>query len=381
MSELVKLFTQADLAELNAQLDTILKNLSAHTNMSLTKAHSVKVLPGASYYDSAGDAVNNRYAGAPYNIVLEFNFGEPGALTTIYVPARIVTGSTTVRDPGPRTISDGITFQATTPSGTSTSPGVPMAQKALVTTSPAAVAYEQSVVYNDLLLQHQTCTVMDLRELQCHGGLAYSTEETFDSLGHKMGRRTVNIGWGGVLYKLPGDTAAAGPPQTLRLLRCTTNANSFPWRNVRYHARDDWGEAYFYYMGYYGSPAATSLTWQMNDAGNYAWPRGAFTISSTWHDLGWIGASGSNPAGESGNWSVGVGGYLYVRFNNGSDDSKVKNIVRLKATSTAGTVYSNVCLCGGNDEDGGWFSDPDESSNTWIDGRLPGYLTLYSQYA
>lgn len=381
MSEQVKLFTQADLAELNAQLDTILKNLSTHANMSLTKAHSIKVLWGYTYYDSAGDAVNNRYAGTPFNILLEFNFGEPGALTTIYVPARIVTGSTAFPDPGPRTISDGITFQATTPSGTSTSPGVPMAQKSLVTTSPAAVAYEQSVVYNDLLLQHQTCSVMDLRELQCHGGLSFSTEDTLDIQGHKIGRRTVNIGWGGVLYKLPGDTTLVGPPQPLRLLRCATYANSFPWRNVGYHAKDDDGTVAFYYMGYFGSPAATSITWQMNDAGNYPFPRGAFTISATWHDLGWIGASGSNPAGSSGNWSVDSNGHLSVRFDNGSDDAKVKNIVRLKATNTAGTVYSNVCLAGGNDEDGGWFSDPDESRSTWIDGRLPGYLTLYSYYA
>jgi hypothetical protein len=50
-------FTQSDLADLNAQLDAILKNLNTHVNGSLSKMHSMKVIDGYPYYDSAGDQI------------------------------------------------------------------------------------------------------------------------------------------------------------------------------------------------------------------------------------------------------------------------------------------------------------------------------------
>lgn len=227
MADQVKLFTQSDLANLNSQLNVILNNLNTHVNLSLSKAHAVKVIPSA-YYDSGGDQVNLRFTNGVMDVVMEFQFGTPPSNTAIYVPARIVAANTSpVKDPGPRTLGNGITFNAASPTGTSTSPGVPLAQKALVTTSPAEVAFEQATVYNDLLLLHQEDSINDVRELQAHGGIDFSTNDVLDTLGHIAGRFTVNIGWGGILYKMPGDTGINGPPQGPRL---ATALPGYPYR-------------------------------------------------------------------------------------------------------------------------------------------------------
>jgi hypothetical protein len=353
MSDLVKLFTQSDLAVLNAQLDGILKNLDTHVNMSLSKAHSVKVLI-YNYYDSGGDQVNRPFSPISDSILLEFQFGEPPNNTTIYVPARIVTGSTAyVADPGPRTLGNGITFQATSPAGTSTSPGVPMAQKSLITTSPSEVAYGQAVVYNDLLLMHQLCSISDTRELQCHGGISYSTETFLDTYGHTVGRRAVNIGYGGVLYKLPGDTIGSGPPQAVRGLRIVTDGSSNPYKNRVHHAKDDSGFGTAYLIAYYGNTA--TIEWQVNNSSSS-------TMGASWYTLNTGGgaASGAVPSGYGSGgstWSTTVSPSISctINFTSGVDSLQWHHFVRAKATTPQGAVaYSNTCAFTGNDTDGSW---------------------------
>lgn len=387
MSEQAKLFTQADLAALNAQLDSILKNLNTHVNMSHSKAHALKIIQ-ASYYDSGGDCINQPFSPITTYYVLEFNFGEPGASTSVYVPCRIVTDSTAhVQDPGPRTVSTGITFSATTPTGTSTSPGVPMYYKSLVTTSPSEVAYNQSIVHNDLLLMHQLCSLIDVRELQCHGGISFSNETHTDSLGHSVGRRTVNIGYNGTLYKMLGDTRSQGPPQGVRQLRCVTDSSSNPYHNRVHHSRDDSGWGNVFLLAYYGNTA--TIEWQvaLSDGVHKAY-------ADTWYTMNTGGgaASGSVPSGyghAGSTWTTTVSPTigLQINFDNGTDDDEWKHFVRAKATTPQGAVsYSNVCAISGNDEDGGlkptWWggvkrTDPDENKWTSHDAGLSGASTLY----
>lgn len=385
MSDQVKLFTQADLATLNAQLDSILKNLNTHVNMSLSKAHSFKVVQTA-YYDSGGDQVNKAFSPVTSEYVLEFQFGEPPANTTIYVPVRVVTASTTpVADPGPRTIGNGITFTATSPAGTSTSPGVPLAQKSLVTTSPSEVAYEQAVVYNDLLLMHQLCSVNDVRELQCHGGISFSTDSVLDALGHVVGRKTINIGWGGVLYKLPGDTLIQGPPQGVRQLRAVTSSSGNPYHNRMHHSQDNSGICSAFLLPYYGNTA--TIEWQVNNSNG-----STATIGTVWQSLNVGGGaqSGSVPTGfgKPGSWSTSITPSIScnVSFDNGVDYTEWKQFVRAKATTPQAAVsYSNVCAFTGNDTDGSWgvtwyglpvYTGPSSSKWTSWESWLPGASTL-----
>ena len=388
-AEQVKLFTQADLASLNAQLDIILKNLNTHVNMSLSKAHSVKVV-AMEYYDSAGDLVNKPFDPITDTYVLEFQFGEPPNNTHIYVPARIVTSVTAhVTDPGPRSTTNGITFQATSPAGTSTSPGVPLAQKSLVTTSPGQIALDQAVTYNDLLLMHQLCSISDDRELQCHGGISYSTETILDTLGHTFGRRVVNIGWGGVLYKLPGDRRVTGPPQGVRGLRAVTNDLTNPYCNRQHHAKDDDGTCSARLMSWFPATPIPTIEWQVNNSNGIS-----ATIGNTWTTLNPGGgpASGTVPAG------FGISGSLFtivespnyqltITFFNGDDSTGWKHFVRAKATTpTLAESTSNVCAFTGNDEDGSWgitwygvpeYHEPSESKWSRWESWLTGASTLY----
>jgi hypothetical protein len=353
--------------------------------MSLSKAHSVKVLLN-SYYDSGGDHINRPFSPVSDSIILEFQFGEPPNNTTLYVPARIVTGGTAyVIDPGPRTVGNGITFQATSPAGTSTSPGVPLAQKSLVTTSPSEVAYGQAVVYNDLLLMHQLCSINDTRELQCHGGISYSTETIADTLGHTVGRRVVNIGHGGVLYKLPADTLKSGPPQGVRGLRIITEGSSNPYRNRVHHAKDNSGYGTMYLLSYYGNTA--TIEWQVNNSSSY-------TMGSLWSTLNTGGgaSSGNVPSGygsSSSTWSTSVAPNVSctLYFINGVDSVQWHHFIRAKATTPEGAVtYSNTCAVTGNDQDGSWsvtwyglpeYHGPSESTSYYYESWLPGAATLY----
>jgi hypothetical protein len=385
-NEQVKLYTQADLASLNAQLDVILKNLDAHVNMSLSKAHSIKVVL-KEYRDSGGDQINSPFSPATDSIVLEFQFGEPPNNTTIYVPARIVASNTSyVKDPGPRTIGSGITYQATFPTGTSTSPGVPLAQKSLVTTSPAQVALDQSTVYNDLLLMHQLCSVNDVRELQCHGGVSYSTTAVFDSLGHSVGRKVVNIGWGGVLYKLPADTLITGPPQAVRGLRIVTDSSTNPYHNRIHHSKDGSGDGKATLLSFYGNSA--TIEWQINNSDG-----ASKVLGTTWTVLntGGVASTGVIPSGfgKPGNWTTAItpSFSLTTTFLNEVDSSEWKHFVRVRATTPEGAVsYSNVCAFSGNDEDGSWDitwygyvhrDAPGESKWTSWESWLDGASTLY----
>jgi hypothetical protein len=382
MADQVKLFTQADLATLNAQLDVILKNLNTHVNMSLSKAHSFKALTGV-YRDSGGDQVNKMLTNGVMDIILEFQFGEPPANTAIYVPARIVSATTLPdNDPGPRTLGNGITFIATSPAGTSTSPGVPMSQKALVTTSPAQVAYEQAVVANDLLILHQLCSVNDTRELQCHGGISFSTDSILDSLSHTIGRKTLNIGWGSVLYKLPGDNLITGPPQVLRQVRIVTSGAGNPYHNRYHSSSDNQGVGSAFLLSYFGNTA--TIVWQVNVSSGP-------NMSGTWVDMNPSGgaASGVCAGGEPGStfFIPGSSAYCTITFINATNDFRFKQFVRVKATTPEGAVaFSNVCCFTGSDTDGSWgvtwygvpeYSAPTTTTFTDHVTWLPGAATLY----
>jgi hypothetical protein len=202
MGDNLSLFTQAELTALNQDLDTIQKNLDRHVNDSLSKAHSFEVI-SQPYFDDNGDQVGD--------LMLKFQFGVPPSNQTIYVPARLASP-----DPGPSSISSGIVL-STSPTGTALSPGVPLAQKALITHSPAETATPQAEIFNSLLLLHAQSSVNDTGDQQDHGGITLFSENVLDSLGHVVGRRSVGLGINGVLYKLPGDQRLSGPTQPPRI--------------------------------------------------------------------------------------------------------------------------------------------------------------------
>lgn len=371
-TEAVKLFTQNELAQLNTQLDQIRKNLTVHLDGSLSKVHGINIVQ-TPYFDNGGDRVGS--------MCLAFHFGTPPNDTTVYVPARLATEYSTPGDIGPHTDSSSLA----TPSS---SAGVPITLKSLVTESPAANAYEQASVYNQILLAHSTMVIDDTREMQAHGGTSYTTEDTYDSLSHTVGRNTVTIGVNGRAYKLPGDTdkqsAGYGPPQAPRGAKLYTLHEGKQWCNRVHHGADD--DQYGTVRLIVPTSSSTFKTiWQTNGATTVGWPTGSsYNLSTVWYDLNPTGAGGVSGKCQKGRqpcWFTVAAANKSVQFHYqaGSDSGVPVQFCRVKFVGDFGESYTNVCLFSANDEDGSWmFSGPDDHTDYYYDGRLPGASTLHT---
>lgn len=198
-----QVLTQNSLLALNAALEQLASNLNIHVNESLSIAHGINASI-ADYYDNMGDKWGN--------VVIAFEFGAPPNVTRLYVPAQITTL-------GPASTGTGI-VASPAPSGSFSSPGVPLSDKPLVT-DLTSESTTQAVIHDEMLLAHANTVHSDAGANQCHGGTTYASVSVLDSLGHIVGRRYVTIGVNDTSWSIPCDPfvdgANYGPPQTPRL--------------------------------------------------------------------------------------------------------------------------------------------------------------------
>jgi hypothetical protein len=200
MSQQRTLLTQSEINALNAVINVIKANLNTHVNDSLSRAHGING-QFATYTDSAGDTVGN--------IVLYFDFGTPPNVKRLYVPA-------TITNLGPSRTTGGVNVTATTATGSSTSPGVPL------TGVPLATVFTEDAtnnlnIYNDLLLAHISGIEADTGDLQVHGGIAFTVANTLDSLSHSVGNFLITLGINGTAFNLVAADGPGGPPQPPRV--------------------------------------------------------------------------------------------------------------------------------------------------------------------
>ena len=199
MSQERTLVTQGQIDALNAIINEIAANLNTHVNDSLS-AHALNGQFGT-YFDSAGDTVGN--------VVLWFDFGNPPNITRLYVPAILTTL-------GPGRVSTGVNVTATTPSGSSVSPGIPLTERPLATVFIEDTT-NSLTVYNDLLLAHTQGAMTDTGALQVHGGAAFTVADSFDQFGHRVGQYLIQIGINGTAFNLIAADGINGPPQPPRV--------------------------------------------------------------------------------------------------------------------------------------------------------------------
>jgi hypothetical protein len=205
-----QILTQDELTQLNEALQQLAANLKIHVNASLSVAHGFNVQQ-STYYDSAGDVVGD--------YVLVFQFGTPPDTFFLYAPARL-------SSLGPSSASSGLTLTSTSPTGAFVAPGVPLASRSLVTQfTTEALALAQ--IYNNLLLDHAAGVVSDTGASQVHGGVDYSAGDVLDSLSHKVGRKYISMGVGGIDFSIPADLSITGPPQGPRLQPWSKSFYSF----------------------------------------------------------------------------------------------------------------------------------------------------------
>lgn len=357
------ILTQNDLLTLNEALQQVASNLKVHVNESLSVAHGLNGAV-ANYYDSSGDQWGN--------VVVVFEFGTPPDITRIYVPAQI-----TVL--GPASTDSGLVAEGAN-SGAFSSPGVPLADKPLVT-ELTTEAVNQTLIHDNLLLAHANTVHSDSGANQCHGGTAYTSTSTTDSLGHTVGRKYVTIGINGTAWKIPGDEfvdgTSYGPPQTIR------GVNLFAQTALRHNTaamgRDDSQYCAFWLSPATGGTLPYTIEWQIN-----ALPDGS---SATWNPMTqnqatgltgyWTATTANNVAYDCS--AVSNDKILFVT-GEGSDNRRLEFTIRAKITNQAGVVYTNYCRFYANDEDGcgfagfltfGAYGDPDQNSDTWYEA-IPG---------
>ncbi|MGV0949213.1 MAG: hypothetical protein ACOYB3_00980 [Azonexus sp.] len=369
MGEHSKILTQNDLLVLNAALGQLASNLDIHVNESLSVAHGINAI-NASYYDSKGDQWGNT--------VIVFDFGEPPNVVRLYVPAQVT-------NLGPASTGSGLAISSASPTGSFTSPGIPLGNKPLVTFLTTE-ALEQAIIYENLLLAHTSLVFSDTGALQCHGGRTYTSLSVLDSLGHTVGRKYITLGINGTAWQIPCDeyehsTGSFGPPQLMRGINLVSN------RATRYNAaackQDAPQYGAFWLTANRGGSLPYTVTYQVN-----ALPDGS---SATWNNLSSLTPGYVNAAGVSGRtvfYDASISGQINFATYEGSEGSYIQQFtVRAKISNAAGDVYTNYCrfyAAKVEPKDSwwgkifgiGWFSDSDsENQGTWNE-IIPGSPAL-----
>lgn len=353
------ILTQNDLLILNEALQQVASNLKIHVNDSLSHTHGLNAVV-ANYYDSSGDKWGN--------MVVVFEFGIPPDITFIYVPAQV-----TVL--GPASTGSGLVTDGAN-SGAFSSPGVPLVDKPLVT-ELTTDAVNQALIHDNLLLAHANTVHSDSGANQCHGGTAYTSTSTTDSLGHLVGRKYVTIGINGTAWKILGDEfvdgTSYGPPQTIRGVNMFSNIALR--HNVAAMGRDDNQYCSLWLTAATGGTTPYTVEWQINASADGS--------SATWNAMitnQASGIAGYHTATTAKNVEYDVSAVsndkLVLHAQEGSDNRRLQCTVRAKITNQSGVVYTNYCRFYANDEDGcGFISDPDVNSNTWYEAITgsPGF--------
>jgi hypothetical protein len=350
------IITQNDLLALNAALEQLASNLKIHVNQSMSFAHGINAKI-ANYYDGVGDQWGNA--------VIIFEFGTPPDVIRLYVPAQLTAL-------GPARTSNGLISSPLTPSGSFTSPGIPLSVKPLVT-ELTSESVNQAVIYDNLLLAHANTVHSDTGANQCHGGRAYTTGVIADSLGHSLGRKFITLGINGTGWTIPCDEHVDGgnygPPQLIRGVNLLSNISLR--HNSAFSARDDTQLATFFLTPSTGGTLPYTIQFQINnsaDGSNPIWTSMGSPIPP-------LPAPGNQPtiapSGYPVRFDASTANTLKMQTDIGSDSQVLSATIRALITNSGGTYITNYARFYGNDMDGGLCSDPDESYTTgFVD--IPG---------
>lgn len=326
--------TQGETAAIAKKLDILANSLDEHANQSLSKAHAINAL-AVPYADSGGDVVGEN--------TLRFVIGN----NVLYAPARIPTV-----DPGPSATGSG----KISAEDVDTSVGTPNNTAVVTEFSDPIIGAVDAVIQT--LGYHAGLTSEVV-----HGDTADASTVILDSLGHRVGRRSVIIVINGVAYAIPADYALGGPTQLPQLKAgCPSFIGGF--NGVRDQgggsdcsltdsAPDGIGGTYNFTMQCLHGTAPIVFQWQVSLNG------------STWIDMnlgsqlfsvnGWFNAVTSNstypPNGVSN-----VGAFTTIaqirfddRVTNTSKFLSPAYLVRCKFDNSAipggGIVYSGIVSC------------------------------------
>lgn len=353
MASQKNLVTQARLQEVKYAQQTLVDNLYAHVNASLSKAHGIELyyLPHPTfdangndisiYFDSHGDRVGYYY--------MRFTFNN----TSYFAPLE-VTGLPG-KDP-----ATGISPDTNVGVIVPVIPG----GSAWVTDFTPEDEQDLIVTNNDVLYPH---TLLSHWETHTAGVYQIYTQATYDDAGHKVGTHVARVVVDGSEYLIPCTPGVGGMPQPMRLpfpaINTLQNSNC-NWCSM---GRDDAQYGYFWWNPPTGGTLPYTFTWQINSykvlkLPTKQWWQDPNTGSGTWIDLPYTLTPLALPGGtpEPGHYYYTLPNKLTIQVSTGDDSGHVVATVRGKYTNVAGSVYTNYCLFKANDEDGSWiFADPD----------------------
>lgn len=349
------LITKARLEAIKDAQRTLIDNLAAHANSSLSKAHGFVFynLPHptldsegndiSSYTDSHGDRVGY------YQLRLTYNN------TNYFVPLE------TSLLPG----KDATTGLSVTPSTQVTTPG------STVWVTDFTPEDEQDLINanQSLLLPHT-----QKGHWETHTGGVYQiiAQTVYDNAGHTVANYVARVIVDGVELLLPCEPRAGGPVQPVRFGFPGISTFEGSNHNICEMGRDDTQTGMFWF-NVAGGTLPYTYKWQIN---TYAPVSGAWGAaykdpsigSGSWLDIPSTPTSGNLPGSSpyAGTYELSAPNRLKITTANNvvGDSKRVVATVRAVFTNTAGTVYSNWCLFYANDEDGSWvFSDPDQNQS------------------
>lgn len=194
--------TQVGIEDLKFALSEIAENLDAHINASLSRAHGINLITGyvdadgndlTKYYDSNGDVIGNYFLRFVVNSVMYF---APAITTTL--PGQ---------DPTTGIID-------TSPEGEFDSQG----GSAWVTDYTSDQVAQANAINQDVLIPHTRQP-----HATTHGSMTIVLQDTFSSLGHRVGTHVLQMRIGNNVYNIPCVTRIGGTLQPPRIGGIPTN--------------------------------------------------------------------------------------------------------------------------------------------------------------
>lgn len=196
--------TQVGIEDLKFALTEIAENLSAHINASLSKAHGINLVSGyvdadgndlTTYQDSNGDIIGNYFLRFVIESVIYF----APAVTTTLPGQDATTGSVN-----------------TSPEGEFENQG----GSSWITDYTSDQVSQANAVNTDVLIPHTRQP-----HAATHGSMTVILQDTFSSLGHKVGTHVIQIKIANLVYTIPCSLRFGGPIQAPRIGGILSNSS------------------------------------------------------------------------------------------------------------------------------------------------------------
>jgi hypothetical protein len=336
--------TQVGLKELKFALSEVAENLSAHVNASLSKAHGVNIING--YTDSLGNdltAYRDSFGNIVGNYFLRFVVGN----VAYYAPAML-----TALEGQPDTtgiIDTSETGEDFSGQGSSS----------WITDYTSDQVAQAESMNDDVLIPHTRQP-----HWSTHGSMTVLTQNTFSTLGAKVGSHVVQVKYNNIVYNIPASLRFGGPPQVWRSFGFSTSSN-FLHRWVQVGSDDDQTASFFYRDGTGTLPRNVVL--QVNNVSNG---------TGAWVD---VPAIGGNISVSGSSISFGAYNSVYpaspyyvftVTTHTLAENPVLMCTLRVKVTSDVGgenlVAFSPECFFKAYDTDGcGFVGGPGSNYVTW----------------